>query len=322
MNFFANDLSIHGQFYGIPLFRDALARLMAMRNAARRFGREVYCHRAFLTANPMPNMTMQQVLGRLASSERRAAMVWLTRGGPFWDNPRQHGADDWLECRGEVVTDSAVGEAAYRKLHAVECGLVSVTPSDWDDSPVEVTWRRDAEGLDDQSAALENWWEVETLENNLQASAPPIRSWDDLRDASTSRFRSLTFAGDCFEPLAGVPFSKSASDRILFLLGILDQFARAFDADGARTSEGHGIYQNYFTGGENALFSDSSSREKRKSRFRNKLTFPHPDDPGKSLFCTWHGKVPYMTLRLHYWWSRKSDDPIYVVYAGPKLTKR
>ena len=117
MKLFANDLSIHGQFYGIPLFRDALARLMAMRNAARRFGREVYCHRAFLTANPMPNMTMQQALGRLASSERRAAMVWLTRGGPFWDNPRQHGADDWLECRGEVVTDSAVGEAAYRKLH-------------------------------------------------------------------------------------------------------------------------------------------------------------------------------------------------------------
>ena len=320
MELFANDLSIHGQFYGIPLFRDALARLMAMRNAAQRFGREVYCNSKLLTANPMPNMTMQQALGRLDSSERRAAMWWLTRGGPFWDDLRKHGADDYLECRGEVVTDSAVGEAAYRKLHQVECGLVSVTPSNWDFSPVEVTWRRKDEGLDDQSAAVENWWEVETLENSLQASAPPILSWGDLRDASTSRFRSLTFAGDWFEPLAGVPFSKSAADRILFLLGILDQFARAFDADGARTSEGHWIYQNYFTGGENALFSDSSDTE--KNDFRRKLTFPHPDDPGKSIFCTWHGKVPHMTLRLHFSWPIRSGKPVYVVYAGPKITRR
>ncbi len=320
MEFFANDLSIHGQFHDISSFRDSLARLMAMRNAARHFGREMYCHSALLTANPMPNMTMQQVLGRLASSERRAAMVWLTRGGPFWDDRRrQHGADDYLECGDDIVTDSAVGEAAYRKLHEVECGLVSVTPSDWDVSPVKVTWRREAEGLDDQIAALENWWEVETLENSLQASAPPIRSWNDLRDASTSRFKSLTFAGDCFEPLVGIPFSKSASDRILFLLGILDQFARAFDADGARTSEGHGIYQNYFTGGENALFSDSSPREKRN--FRNELTFPHPENPEKSLCCTWHGKERHMMLRLHFSWPIQSGKPVYVVYAGPKITR-
>ena len=84
MELFANDLSIHGQFHDISSFRDELARLMAMRNVAQRFGREVYCHRALLTANPIPNMSMQQALGRLRESERRAAMSWLTRGGPFW----------------------------------------------------------------------------------------------------------------------------------------------------------------------------------------------------------------------------------------------
>ena len=318
MDLLANDLSIHRQFYGISSFRDALARLMAMRDAARRFGREVYCHRAFSTVEAMPGVTMQQALGRLASSERRAAMIWLTRAGSCWDDLRQHGPDDWLECRDEIVTDSAVGEAAFRTLHGVECGLVSVTPSDWDFSPVAVTWRR--EDVADQHTDLDNWRDVSKLEEMLRDAAAPIRSWDDLRKASTIRFRSLSFAGDCFDPLlAGVPFAKSAAERFLVLLNLLDQFARAFDADGARTPEGHRIYQDHFTG-DNSLFSDSSVSEKRD--FRDELTFPHPSDSGESLFCTWHGKVRSMTLRLHFSWPIRSGGPVYVVYAGPKITRR
>ena len=114
MDLLANDLSIHRQFHDMSSFRDALTHLMAMRNAARRFGREVCCHRAFLTVEPMQGVLMQKALGRLASSEQRAAMAWLTRGGPFWDDLRRHGGNDCLECQGEVVTDSAVGEAAFR----------------------------------------------------------------------------------------------------------------------------------------------------------------------------------------------------------------
>ena len=52
---------------------------------------------------------------------------------------------------------------------------------------------------------------------------------------------------------------------MLVLLGILDQFARAFDADGRRTAEGQRLYWNYFAG-DNALFSDSSDTEKRDFR--------------------------------------------------------
>ena len=104
------------------------------------------------------------------------------------------------------------------------------------------------------------------------------------------------------------------------LLGILDRFARSFDASGARTIEGQRIYQDYFTGGDNALFSDSSDDE--KGDFGEALTFPHPDEPGSFLFCTWHGKVRHMTLRLHFSWPIACGKPVYVVYAGPKLTKR
>ena len=319
MDLLANDLSIHGQFHTVALFREAFSRLMNIRAVARNFGLDVYCNRAFLNVEAMPGVMMQQAIQCLPKNEQRSAMLWLTRGGPFWDDLRQHGSSDWLECRGDVVTDSAVGEAAYRKLHAVECGLVSTVPSDWDFSPVEVLWRWRDDACDHKHTQLENFRDQHTLGESLRAAPPPIKSWNNLREISTKRFASLTFAADCFEPLAGVPFVQSAARRILVLLDTLDRLVRAFDETGVRTSEGQQIYQDNFTG-DNAWFSDSSDMEKKD--FRKELTFAHPNDPRMSLFSTWHGKVHHRTLRLHYSWSGQAGEPLYVVYVGPKITRR
>ena len=319
MELLANDLSIHGQFHDLRAFRDALARLMAMRAAARRFGRDVHCHRQFLMVEALPGVSLQQTLRQLDKSERLAAIGWLTRGGPFWEDLRRHGAGDWLEHRGEVVTDTAVGEAAFRALHNKACGLVSVSPSVWEFSPVDVTWRRDADGSRDRGTSISNWWDVATLEDDLQTADPPIVSWDALRDVATRRFGALTFAGDCFTPTAGLPFAVSAAERLMVLFDILNRLAPAFDSTGRRTAEGYDIYRTYFTGG-NALFSDSSEREKLD--FRDKLTFRHPNQPHRSLFCPWHGKVRHLELRMHYTWSGRSGEPLYVVYVGPKIPKR
>ena len=88
---------------------------------------------------------MQRVVQRLSVDERRSLMLWLTRHGPFWDDLRKHDSYDWLEYQGSVVTDHAVGEAAYRALHAVPCSLISVTPSDWVFSPVPALRRAPSE---------------------------------------------------------------------------------------------------------------------------------------------------------------------------------
>ena len=261
-------------------------------------------------------MPMQQALQQLTANECRAAMSWLTRIGPFWDDVSWHGADEYLECRGDVVTDSAIGEAAFRLLHGVECGLASVTPSNWDFSPVEVAWRRD-EGIADRCVVLKNWRDAATMERDLPPA--PVVSWRDVKQASISRFDRLTFSGDCFDPLGGVPFARSSADRIIVLLGILNRLALCFDSDGKRNIEGHRLYQDYFTG-KQPLFTDSADNE--KSDFRSKLTFPHPETEGKSLFCTWHGKERHSTLRLHFSWPIQFGKPVYVVYVGPKLTKR
>ena len=176
MEFFANEMSIHRQFHDLPTFNGAVGRLMAMRSVARRFGLDVYCHRVLKGVEPVPGVWMQQAVQGLADNERRALMSWLTHHGPFWDDIRCHDAGDWLECRGEVVTDSAVGEAAYRTMHGVECALISATPSDWDYSPVEVIWNREAEGLDDRNASLDNWRDGVALNEWLQDAPPTIRS--------------------------------------------------------------------------------------------------------------------------------------------------
>ena len=68
---------------------------------------------------------------------------------------------------------------------------------------------------------------------------------------------------------------------------------------------------------QSSYVSDSEKRD-----FRRELTFSHPGDRGGSLFCTWHGKVSHLTLRLHFSWPIKAGKPVHVVYAGPKITKR
>ena len=320
MDFLVNDLSIHRQFYDISSFQNAFARLMEISRIAERFSHDFYFNRLIVNAEPIPDVTMRQAIERFSKNEQRVAMFRLTRGGPFWDDLRRHGRDDWMEDEnGEIVTDSAVGEAAFRTLHGVRTDLVSVRPSDWDYSPVRVLWMRNVGGLQNQDIGIENWRDPVDLEHSLRGVPSSVLSWSDLGNVSRKRYGRLVFADNCFEPLEGVPFSKSSADRIIFLLGVLDSFAGAFDDAGIRTSEGDQIYQEYFTGG-NALFSDSSETEKQK--FKTKLTFPHPENPKESLFCTWHGKERSNILRLHFSWPIRADEPVYVVYVGPKITKK
>jgi len=246
-------------------------------------------------------------------------MSWFTRGGPFWDDLRRHGGDDWLECKGEIVTDTAVGEAAYRTFHGVATGLLSLLPSDWSYAPVKVAWHRDDQGADVRKTALENWWDPNAFGVAMRDIPPSIDSWDTLRGAAIARHDCLNFADNCFSPLEAVPFAKAAADRLLVLCGILNRLASETGAQGNLSAEGQRIHQDHFTGGA-ALFSDSSDTE--KSRFQQGLSFDHPGRAGEKLFCPWHGKVRHMNLRLHFSWPVRPGQDNWVVYAGPKITKQ
>ena len=103
------------------------------------------------------------------------------------------------------------------------------------------------------------------------------------------------------------------------LLSILDRFAVAFESDGRRSVEGHRLYQDYFTG-DRGWFSDSSDTE--KSNFGRDMHFRHPDKPGETIPCYWHGKVNQLTLRIHFSWPVRAGEPLYVMYIGQKITRR
>ena len=311
-----NELSIQGQFYDSVSFRNAIDNVMSIRQMARRYDRELQCHRNVSNRPVKGTQILPQCIGSLDKDSQRVLMQWLTRHGPFWEDFQQHAADDWLEYEGCIVTDTAVGEAAYCVAHGVERALVSIDPSSWLTSPLPVDWRYNSSV---KRINVSNYWSVNELEKFLANAPSSLLSWEDLATTARNRYPELIFAPDCFEPLKGHPFNKGSADRMLLRIGVLNSMKNSFDQQGKRTSEGHTLYQKYFTG-EKAWFSDSSDRE--KDRFAKELTFPHPADPDKTIFATWHGKVKTPQLRIHFSWPIRADKPLYIVYAGPKITKR
>lgn len=316
MELIFNDCSIHGQFHNLTTFGEAIERVMAIRNAARRFGRDLQCHRNLANACVMPDWTMPRAVQALGRDKQRAVMQWLTRHGPFWEDDRRHPSGDWLECNGELVTDTGVGEAAYCMSSGISRGLVSMDPSSWLISPLSVSWRDSGPMRD---VDIPNYWDSGVLEAALATAPVLLESWGDLATVARMRFPNLTFASDSFDPLYGQPFAKGAADRLLLRFGVLHHIKGCFNDRGERTSEGHGIYQMHFTGSK-SWFSDSSDTE--KSAFESELTFPHPERNGETLFCTWHGKVKSPQLRIHFSWPIRAYEPLYVVYVGRKITRR
>ncbi len=318
MELLVNDLSIHGQFPDLPAFRESIGRVMVMRDIARRFGHHLHCHRNVVNALVTRDVRMQQAMQVFDRDERQAVMQWFTRYGPFWDDERSHTPDDYLymESNGEVVTNTAVGEAAYSCFKGAERNLVSLKPSSWNYSPFCVNWFDSGEVY---NVEVTNHWEADELERTLQNAPTAILSWVQLAEVCQTRCPQLRFSADTFDPLHGHPFFRSAAERIKILLDTLNAFKQCFDEDGHRTREGQQLYQDHFTG-DKAWFSPSADSEMH--RFEKELTFRHPDIEGQSMFCPYHGKVKTPQLRIHFSWPVSAIEPLYVVYIGPKITKR
>lgn len=287
-----------------------------MRAIARRFGRDLYCHRDVVNAQVTSTMHMVQAAQALDISARQALMGWITRHGPFWDDSQQHSPDDYLAYREEIVTDQGIGEAAYGCLHGLDRRLVSLSPSSWIFSPVPITWHRNG---NETTVSVENYWETNRLEEALNASPVPMGSWKDLEESARIGCPALTFSQNAFSPLLPRPFSSGAANQILQVLNVLQERKTSFDDHGRLTDTGRAIDRKHFAGAT-AWFSDSSESE--KSEFRRQLTFRHPLDAEVDLFCTWHGKVRTGFLRIHFSWPITADTPLCVVYVGPKITKR
>lgn len=317
MDLLINDLSLHGQFADVAAFRESIRRVMKIRAIARRHKRALYCHRGLVNKQVTSQDTMPGAVKALPLEERRTVMAWLSQNGPFWDDDREHDGGDWYECGGEIVTDTAIGEAAHGVLHGIDRGLVSLAPSDFTHDPVSV--ERVLEDEDRIPVDVRNYWLPEAVEASLAAAPAALASWAALGELAVARFEHLRFAENAFEPLRAQPFKQGVAERILARLEVLHRLKQCFDAAGSRTAKGHALYQQHFTG-DMGWFSDES--DANKADFETDLTFPNPDAPGEALFCSWHGKVKTPQYRIHFSWPVTAASPVYVVYVGPKRTKR
>lgn len=313
MDLLLNDLSLHRQFSDIKSFREAIRQVMSMRKLINGFGRELYSHRNLLNALVNSSASLHESLLKLPRDEKRAILAWLTRHGPFWEDLAHHESDIFMDHGDEIVTDTAVGEAAYCNSIDIDRRVVSFVPSDWQFSPIAV---RIESGTVTRVSVI-NYWDVNKLEDAMRAAEPPVKSWEQLEHVCRRTFRRLSFSGECFGFLSGQPFAPGAAEHILVRLRILNKLVGSVDASGRRNAEGNRIYQEHFTG-RNAWFSDSSDTE--KNEFKKELTFRGPQ--GVPTLCAGHGKVNHPPFRIHFPWPVSPGIRLFIAYIGLKITRR
>lgn len=125
MELFFNECSLHGQFSDIPAFSLALDKLMHIRQVAKKYNLELYCHRNNQRAQITHHHLLLQAIQHLEKSKAQAFMGWFGRSGPYWDDDRRHANDEYYECLSEVVTDTAIGECAFLRFSEKPAQLIS-----------------------------------------------------------------------------------------------------------------------------------------------------------------------------------------------------
>ena len=313
MDLILNELSVDGQFFDSNELRESIRRVTLMRNAAKRFGVEVYCHANTVNRHVRPETTLIQALPR---DQRMYITSWLTRQGPFWEEARLHSPNEWYECDGEPVTEKGLAEVAYCVENGLDWRTLSFVPSSWERSPITVThrWEDDSGASRSQDIYVPNYWDMSKLEPALIQAQPDPKSWKELEDAVRGRFTHLNFTADSFVHLVGQPFAPGVADKIFSRLNALDKL---WAVGGRASDEGQRIYDNHFMG-DRAWFSDSSATE--KVRFERDLTFRLGGD---EVFCPWHGKLRLahrQQFRIHFTWPVPPGGQLHVVYLGLKIT--
>jgi len=321
MDFLVNELSLHGQYTNERDFRQSFNLLLSCGQQIENQGHSCYYSRELSTRKVMPKLDLRQVLKKIGDRNFIQLVTnLLSKRGPFWSENRQHLEDDYFEYQNEVITNTALAEIAWRMVGQWDCYAVSFNPSDFAYSPLAVEWHQSSGDI--SPIEVKNFWEVNTLTTFLENSLKPPISWEGLIQQCIKSYPHLTFANNLLDVLNSEPFSESIAKRVRELLSILDELNTCFREDGKLNHRGQEIKRNYFEK-EEALFTDSSDPEKRD--FRDAMIFKKPNSPtGETIFCPFHGKIKMgRQYRIHFNWPKeKPTDPLYIVYIGPKITKR
>ncbi len=324
MNVYVNELSFHGQFATVVDLIGALKRLWSTHDLCKRYGTALYCARNSLATRPgaVGLSVRDAVLRHATPEEKRIILTWLDRTGPFWEDEQIHDPNLFYylvrpSLVDELVTEMGLAECTAHCLAGGDGSMVSVSPSAFEYTPILM----EVERANDPrvSRQLDNFWQLAPLQVHLERVVR-LTTWEDVSAHVRSVFPHLCISEDAFTPLMPCPFSRIVAERMIGLLRILDTLSASTQRAGSLSTEGQTIRDTYFTG-HRPPFSDSSVPEKHE--FANELTFRHPLTNENVMF-TWHGKIRFgLQYRIHFEWPKSNpDQPLPVVYVGPKLTKR
>ncbi len=320
MHFIVNDQSLEGQFNNQAAFQDGLQTILQMRTRIKKSGFELKVSQLLYQSQVTKDAHLESCVRQLPKDQKSAVMQWLTKGGPFWDSDRRHSSEDWLELAPDgqrVVTDSGLGEAAWLLAQGESACVVSFVPSKFDYSPLLVIHRENETSKWQQD--VPNHFDLATLAESLKNSRPPLNSWRDLEDRAKQDCEFLVFSDDAFRPLDREPFVRGSAEALFRLVGTLNSLRAEFTDGSGYSAKGQEIFRNHFSG-EKPQFTDSSRTE--KETYAEELSFRHPDNPGEKISASWHGKENYNKYRVHFSFPIQANESTYVVYVGPKITKR
>jgi len=321
MDFFVNELSLHGQFNDVAEFRQAIREVISCREKITSYKRRLFVSRCIADREVFKGENFRQTVSETGNKDFvRLVMIWIDKDGPFIEDNRVSDPGEYLSLpghKGEVVTDTSVGEAAFRQFRGYDTSLVSFIPSNYNYAPIKVHWHHNDGNV--EICELLNFWEAQKLENYLQTWQSPPSSWQDMINQLPSRFPNLTFLNGLDTYLVGEPFNVYIVERVFVLLDVLNQLKVSFDDQGQRTKNGEELMDNYFRR-QNALFSDASDQEKNDPDLRSRMIFSDPQ--GRQIECFWHGKIRHREYRIHFTYPITYNQPLYIAYIGPKLTRR
>ena len=136
MEFVLNELAFHGQFAATAEAHAVLRGLLAWRSLIHKRGFVLRSSSRLLEQRLTTTATVRDIVNTWRDPSLRGLMItWMSKEGPFWDRDRWHSEDDYFECRGQVVTDHGLAEAALAVSRGQARERIRLSPPDWEETP-------------------------------------------------------------------------------------------------------------------------------------------------------------------------------------------
>ncbi|MEO5355906.1 MAG: hypothetical protein H7844_01240 [Nitrospirae bacterium YQR-1] len=324
MEFFFNELSVHSQFKNLGDFRSSTEEILRCHSLVNKSGYKLYCSGNLYSIMVYGDVTFQKAVNDIADKNfTRSVLSWIHKTGPFWENESYKDKDDTFRLINNSsntdITAASLSEAAIRAFYGSRCYSLSYEPSDYTKTPLSVLIQNR-----NTTKEIHNFWKFAELGIFLKESDKnKVSSWDTLIEWAKRNCTYLHFADYVIDKLTPEPYSQQLAARVQVLLEILNELNMC-ECDKTGSAElqqrKQDIKNNYFSK-KKALFTDESDTNKRNHK--KDLTFEHPEDKSKELFCPFHGKIKMdRQFRIHFNWPKKtSGEKLYIVYIGPKITK-